>query len=180
MICDAMTWHSYLSMQTMHQGRAPWTEKESLHKILTMYRELRDRNRIVTLNILAAELKRLDRSVQGLPLAAIQRHIWHHIKKHGIVWGRVTHVAQNTRYEQSVMQGWVFYANHTIKIGNYKACGMVNIDETKVDFDRASGMTLAVHGERTSGCATTGSSTRCTVLLGITMDGEKLPPFYNL
>jgi hypothetical protein len=34
---------------------------------------------------------------------------------------------------------------------------------------------LAGRGENTSGCATTGSSSRCTVLLRGTMDGEKLP-----
>jgi hypothetical protein len=71
----------------------------------------------------------------------------------------------------------VFYVDHTIKIGNYKAYDVVKINETNVDFDLASGTTLAGHGERTSGCATTGSSARCTVLLGVTTDGDKLPPF---
>jgi hypothetical protein len=80
----------------IHQGRVPWTEKDTLHKILTMYRELRDRDQTVTLNLLAAELKRLDRSVQGLSLGAIQRRIWRHVKKHGGVRRRVTHVAQNS------------------------------------------------------------------------------------
>jgi hypothetical protein len=37
-------------------------------------------------------------------------------------------------------------------------------------------MMLDGHGEQTSGCATTGSSTRCTVLVGIAMDGDKLSP----
>jgi hypothetical protein len=142
-----------------------------------MYRELRDGDRIFALNILAAELKRLDRSVQCLYLAAIPRRIFGHIKKHGVVQRCVIHVAQNTRFEQSIIQGWVYYVNHTIKIGNYKACDVVNIEETNVDFDVATGTTLSGHGERNSGCATTGSSTRCTVLLGVTMDGEKLPPF---
>jgi transposase-like protein len=176
-ICDATTRHSFLSRQTMHKGRAPWAEKGTLQKILTMYQELRDRDRIVALNLLAVELKRLDRSVQGLSLTAIRRRIWRHIKKHGVVRRRVTHVAQNTRYEQSVIQGWVSYVNHSIKIGNYKACDVVNIDETNVDFDLASGTTITGHGGRTIGCATTGSSARCTILLGVTMDGEKLPPF---
>jgi hypothetical protein len=161
----------------MHQGIAPWTEKDTLQKILTMYRELRDRDRIVTLNLLDEELKRLGRSVQGLCLGAIRRRIWRHIKKHGVVRRRVTHVAQNTRYEQSVIQCWVSYVNRSIKIGNYKACDVVNIDETNIDFDLASGTTLAGCGERTIGSATTGPSARCTVLCGVAMDGEKLLPF---
>jgi hypothetical protein len=86
-----------------------------------MHRELIDRDRIITLNLLSAELKRLARSVQGLSLAATRNHIWHHIKKHGVVRRRVTHVAQNTRDEQSIIQGWVYYVNQSIKIVNYKA-----------------------------------------------------------
>jgi hypothetical protein len=64
--------------------------------------------------------------------------------------------------------------NHTIKIGNYKVFHVVNIDETNIDFDLASETMLAGRGERNIGCATTGSSTRCTILLGVTMHGEKL------
>jgi hypothetical protein len=74
-MCDATTRHSFLSRQTMHHGRAPWTEKDTLQKILTMYQDLRDRDQIVTLNLLAAELKRLDRSVQCLYLGTIRRCI---------------------------------------------------------------------------------------------------------
>jgi hypothetical protein len=102
----------------MHQGRAPWMEKDTLHNILTIYRELRDRDWIFTLNLLAAEMKRLYRSVQGLSLAATRYHMWCDIKKHGGVWRRVTHVAQNMRYDQIIIQGWVPYVSNTIKIVN--------------------------------------------------------------
>jgi hypothetical protein len=57
---------------------------------------------------------------------------------------------------------------------------VVNIDETNANFDFSPGTTLDGCGERTSGCATTGSSTRCTVLLGVTMDGDKLSSFFIL
>jgi hypothetical protein len=67
--------------------------------------------------------------------------------------------------------------NHIIKLEGYKASGVVNIDETNVDFNLASGMTLAGRGERTMWSATTGYSARCTVLLGVITDGEKLHPF---
>jgi hypothetical protein len=104
-MCNATMHQSFLNMQTMQQGRAPWTEKGTLHKMLKMYRELRYRDRIVTLNLLAAELKILDRFVQGLSLAATWRRIWHHTKNHVFFRRRVTHAAQNTRYEQSIIQG---------------------------------------------------------------------------
>jgi hypothetical protein len=156
----------------MHQGRAPMTEVDSLHKILTMYRD-----HIVTLNLLAAELKRLDSFVQCLYLAAMRHHMWRHFKKHGAVRRRMMHVAKNIRYKQIGIQGWVSYVNQYIKIGNYKSCDVFNIHETNIDFDLVSRMTLAGRDERKIGCATTGPSARCTVFIGVTMDGEKLPPF---
>jgi hypothetical protein len=51
------------------------------------------------------------------------------------------------------------------------------LTETNVDFDLVSGSTLAGHGEKKIGCVTTGSSSRRAVLLGVTMDGENLPPY---
>jgi hypothetical protein len=53
-------------------------------------------------------------------------------------------VYQNTQYEQSAIQGWVFYVNRSMKIGNYKACDVVNINETNINVDLASGRCLLV------------------------------------
>jgi hypothetical protein len=57
---------------------------------------------------------------------------------------------------------------------------ILSIDETDIDFDLASGATLDGRGDRTIGCTTTGSSNRCTAMLGVTMDREKLTPFVIL
>jgi hypothetical protein len=86
-------------------------------------------------------------------------------------------VAQNTIYEEGIKVGYVAFVNAGLKVGKYKASDIVNIDETDVDFDLVSGSTLAVYGEKKSWCATTGCSSRCTVLIGVTMDGEKLLPY---
>jgi hypothetical protein len=64
---DATSRHAFLSKHTLHQGRKHKTEQAHLHKMLTRYRELRDRDRAVTLNLLAAELKRMDETAAGLP-----------------------------------------------------------------------------------------------------------------
>jgi hypothetical protein len=86
-------------------------------------------------------------------------------------------VAQNTRHDMTVKAGYVAFVNEGVKAGKYRACDIVNIDETNIDFDLVSGATLAGRSDRTVACATNGSSNRCTVMLGDTMDGEKLPPF---
>jgi hypothetical protein len=53
--------------------------------------------------MIAAELKRLDKSIQGLYMAAI----WWYMKKHEFVQQCVRRVAQNTGYEQIMVQDWV-------------------------------------------------------------------------
>jgi hypothetical protein len=75
------------------------------------------------------------------------------------------------------VNGYIQYVKEAIRAGKYKASDIVSIDETNVDLDLEAGSTLAGRGGCTIGCATTGSSARCTVLRGVTMDGEKPPPF---
>ena len=53
---------------------------------------------------------------------------------------------------------------------------MVNINETNIFFDMESGLTLTNKGDKTVSLKTTGTSMRCTVLLGVTLNGEKLTP----
>jgi hypothetical protein len=141
------------------------------------HRELRDNDRIVTLNMIAAKVRRMDSVSRDLSFSAIRRRIYWHLCKNGVICHRVTHVAQNTRYDEGVKAGFVAFVNAVPKSGKYKASDIVNIDETNVHFDLVSGLTLDRPGEKTSGCATTVCSSRRTVLLGITMDREKLPPY---
>jgi hypothetical protein len=88
----------------------------------------------------------------------------------GVVRRRVTRVAQNMLYDQAVVNGYIKYATEEIIAGKYMASDIVNIDATNVDFDLEAGSTLVGRGERTIGCAATGSSARYTGLLGVTTD----------
>ena len=69
------------------------------------------------------------------------------------------------------------YVNGQIATGQYSASNIVNIDETNIYYDMTGAITLANRGSRTISVRTSGSSSRCSVLLGVTMSGEKLPPF---
>jgi hypothetical protein len=95
--------------------------------------------------------------------------------KYGVARHHVTHVAQNARYDEGIKDGYIAFVNAGLKAGKYKDSDIVNIDETNVDFNLVFGSTLTGRGEKTSGCVTTGCSSRCTVLLGDTMDRDKLP-----
>ena len=75
------------------------------------------------------------------------------------------------------MKDFVYHVNDQIACGKYLRSNVVNIDETNIYFDLTGTMTLADHGSRTVSVHGAGTSARCTVLLGVAMDGTKLPPF---
>ena len=54
---------------------------------------------------------------------------------------------------------------------------IVSIDETDVPFDSPMTITLARRGSRTIPGASTGSSGRATAILGVSLNGEKLPVY---
>jgi len=124
--------------------------------------------------LLAAELKRLSGHV--VSLSVIQQHVAHWCTSQNIMYRCITHKAQNTRYVLSVMQEYLQYINAKFLQGSYHRASIVNIDETNIYFDMAGGLTLADKGAKTISLRTKGSSMRCTVLLGVTMSGEKLAP----
>lgn len=96
----------------------------------------------------------------------------------GLSHRRRTHIAQNTRHSTDVIEDFVNLFNHRVRhVMRVPAGAVVNMDETNVDFDMPSTVTLARRGQRTVSVKGTGSSNRATVLLAVTQDGEKLPPF---
>jgi hypothetical protein len=116
-----------------------------------MYRDLRERDRVVTLNFLAAELNRLDPGARTVTMSTFRRWINRHLIKFAIFRRRVISVAQNTLHDMTVKAGYIAFVNEGVKAGKYRAFDIVNIDETNIDFDLASGEPLAGCGEHTIG-----------------------------
>jgi hypothetical protein len=169
----------FLSRNLIHQGRRPITLTEELDRIKQLYNDLRQRDRCVTLTLLAHNLRQNDVPLQDLSVHSIRRRLRQHLIKLGVVKRRVTRVAQNTRYNLTVKEQYVQYINEQIKIGRYRPQDIVSIDETNFDFDQASGETLDNRGDKTIRCAVTGSANCCTVLLVCMMLEEKLPTYIN-
>ena len=90
---------------------------------------------------------------------------------------KVTHVAQNTRFTEEIMVDFRSYVNQRIIENSISSNFIVNIDETNINFDLCGGTTLERRGSRTVNAKKSGSSQRATVILGVTLSGEKLPPF---
>ena len=130
----------------------------------------------MTVQILMLELARM-LGEGAPPLKTLYYRVYRWLLNEKIVQRRVTHVAQNTRFVRTVIDNFVHYVNQQAAVGQYKPSRIVNIDETNIYFDLTSGTTLAARGSRSVSVKTTDSSARCTVLLGVTMDGRKLPPY---
>ena len=108
---------------------------------------------------------------------ALRKRIYRFIERENLVHRRRTHIAQSNRRNVDAEQDFLSVVNDYISMLNIPASMIVNIDETNVDFDQPSSITLSRRGQRTISVRGTGSSYRCTALLGVTMTGEKLPAF---
>ena len=123
------------------------------------------------------ELKRLDPLLVDADTKVLSKRLYRWLRSEGIVQRCVTHVAQNKRYEASVIDEFVVYVNEQIVSGNFGPSEIVNIYETNIEFDMIGSITLADQGSRTVSLRSTGSSSCCTVLLEVTLSGKKLPRF---
>jgi DNA-binding response OmpR family regulator len=128
----------FLSKKTIHQGRRPLTLTNELDRIKKLYYALRQRDRCVTLTLLAHNLRQNNVSLQDPSVCSIRRRLRRHLVKLGVAKRRVTRVSQNTRYDLTVKQHYVQYLNEQIKIGRYRPQDIVRIDETNFYFDQAS------------------------------------------
>ena len=164
-----------LMKKIAHPGRSPKSAAD-FEGLKTLFDQLRLQDRACTTRMLSVELKRQPGN-ENVSLKALEKRIKRWLARKDIVIRRVTRVAQNTRLDQETIQDFVSYVNNQIAAFEFPAGNIVNIDETNINFDMFGSKTLATRGERTIGLRTTGNSNRCTVLLGVTMSGEKLPPF---
>jgi hypothetical protein len=169
--------HQFLSKMSIHEGRKPATEMAELEPVKQVYDDLRERDQVVTLFLLARDLQQHNASLKYLSIRSVRCQVYRHLVKQGAVRRWVTRVAQNTRYDQNVKNYYVSHINEQIKIGRYRREAIVSMAENNFDFDQEEGETLVNRGDRTIGQAVTGSVKRCIVLLAVTMSGKKLPPY---
>ena len=139
-----------------------------------MFDTLRAPGHIISVMMLTVELKRITGTSVSLHVLSKRVSCW--LVSVEIVQHHVTHVAQNTWHCEIAMQDFTNYINSQLVLGQYRQDCVVNIDKNNIFFDMEGGLTLAEKGDKTVSLKTTGTSMRCTVLLGVTMNGEKLTP----
>ena len=156
-----------------HNGKSH-VDAEHYGAIHPMFDSLRAPGHIVSVTMLTVELKRITGA--QVSLHVLSKHVACCLVSVGIVQRHVTHVAQNTWHCEIAFQDCTNYINSQLVLGQYRQDCVVNIDETNIFFDMEGGLTLAEKGDKTVSLKTKGTSMRCTVLLGVTMNGEKLTP----
>ena len=124
--------------------------------------------------MLTVKLKKISEAPVSLLVLSMHISCW--LTSVHIVHWHITNIAQNTCHCEITMQDFATYINSQLSQGQYSQQCVVNIDETNINFDMESGLTLATKGERTVSLKTTGTSMRSPLRLGVTLNGEKLTP----
>jgi len=161
--------------KTLHRGKASIQEEQWDH-IFTYLQQYHEEGHIVSVCMLAIELCHEDAAYADVSSHVLEQWIHRFLQGRHIAPHHVTQIAQNTRYNQQVMADWVGIVSENIHASEYSPGYIVNIDETNIYFDMTGSSTLEIQGQHTISIQNTGSSQHCTVLLGVTMDGQKLPP----
>ena len=139
--------------------------------LLAYYENLRSEGRPVTIQSLVREWKRQIRRDasfnQNVSDNDLEKRISRWLKRERITRRRATRVAQRTRWNQLELASWVRYINRKLLIYSFDPHMIVNIDETYLPFDVTSKYTLDPIGTRTVRIISSGSSSRCTLVLAV-------------
>ena len=168
-----------------HKSKKMYRPKESIHveredvynHLEVFFEAQRALDHSVSIGSLVNEVVRFDRDFLKDNPRALRKRIERFAVRLDLVHRRRTHVAQNTRHSEEIINDFVLCVKEHISMLGLPPSAVVNIDETNIDFDMPSTTTLERRGARTVSVRGTGSSQRATVLLGVAMDGSKLPPF---
>ena len=131
----------------------------------------------VSAELLALQLIHLKPAFTAVGFPNLWRCILCHLYKSHITHRAVTRKAQNVRYFDYIIQGWVAYINMQILTGQYPECLIINANETNMDFNPMPRNTLKWIGMILVRLHCNGSSGCCTIMLGVIIKGVKMPPF---
>ena len=162
---------------TRHSGKPSTLSNDDKFFILAMFEEYREQGIPVSANILSIDLMRERQELQQLRVEVIRRRILCFLRTEFISTRAITHMSQNTRFCQNIINDFVTYVNRQIIAGKYTAPAILNADETNIDFDPVTRHTLDRVGTKTVNLRINGHSGRCTVMLACSLSGHKLPAF---
>eukprot|EP00977_Amphora_coffeiformis_P024178 scaffold15108_cov180-Amphora_coffeaeformis.AAC.54 len=168
---------SAVSRRVSGAGRESCIPKHARDVLLEYVAEKRADGFCVSPRMLYLEWCKVDEEALQLTESAARSRVKRFMRRNDIVMRRTTHHAQSARKDPKVITDWISYIQESCKMYGISPDRMANFDETDVQFAIQSRRTLAYKGEKTVTCRTPESSSRCTVMLGVTGGGYKFPPF---
>ncbi|KAL7567499.1 hypothetical protein ACA910_009512 [Epithemia clementina (nom. ined.)] len=163
---------------TVHSGpqcRIPLWAQVHLSRY---FDHLRSLNQRVAISDMCTEYMTICPSdTEELSYTALRQRVYRWVKSVNIVDRAVTHQAQKGDYCLQRINDWVAFIRQQIEVYNIKEENVVNFDETNVDFTLEAKRTLDRKGARTVQSVSASSSSRATVMLGVSMTGHKFPPY---
>eukprot|EP00977_Amphora_coffeiformis_P023692 scaffold13947_cov113-Amphora_coffeaeformis.AAC.2 len=141
-------------------GRPCLLDKPVVTRLLEFVAKRRAAFQPVTARMLYYEWVKVNPDAAQLSESAAKARIYRFMRRNDLVVRRTTHHAQNL----------------CKTYGIEKEC-IANFDETDVHFAVETRSTIAYRGEKTVSVKKPDSSSRCTIILGCSADGEKFPPY---
>jgi Ni/Co efflux regulator RcnB len=159
-------------------GRKCKFSRLTIDTLKGFFDDSRERDTAVDIHVMIAQARLIAEEECSLATTiGVQHRIYRMLKKWNVSWRRGTHQSQNTRYSTKVIRDFHKYIGTKIRCLGIKASAVYNFDETNIDFCPNLNSTYCIKGKITIGIKVAKSSQRCTVMLGCSMTGEKVPPF---
>lgn len=159
-------------------GRPPLLPDNVIKSVKTYFDTNRAKNLSVSCQQLMATARNEDTvSLCNVPRTALKARIHRLLSNWDITWRRGTHVAQNTRLSEDVMSDFRTYVIERLYMLGIKPSNVYNADQTNVRYSMPSLYTYAKKGSSTVAILGSASANRCSVMLGVSWLGDKLPPF---
>ncbi len=168
----------YIVTRELGGGRKNLFPEELIADLKLFFENSRDEDYSVSLRLMVAQAKLLSPTVTaGVSTRAIEYRIYRLLQKWDVTWRRGTHKAQNTRHDLVIEQEFHSYVQQKIRLLGVDCCNVYNADETNMYFSPQPTSTYAPRGSKTVSIKGADSSSRCTIMLGASLTGKKLPPF---
>jgi len=156
----------------------PGFGKEVEESLRAFVKAKRSHHLRVTPTMLIAHWRAIDPTAKDTSMTAARHRIARFMKRNNLAHRKGTHKAQEKSDAKQVIDDFVHYIKYKISLlGITNPAAVVNADETNVYFSPRINSTICERGSRTVSIAHSQSSSRCTVMLGGSIDGKKLPPF---
>jgi len=171
--------HKRLNRYRVHSAnKNPGFGQEVEASLLAFVKAKRSHNLRVTPTMIIAHWRAIDPTAKDYSMTAQRHRVGRFMKRNNLVHRKGTHQAQKQAGATAIINDFVEYIKYKMSLlGITNPAAVVNADETNVYFSPKINSTVCEKGSRTVSIAHSQSSSRCTVMLGGSIDGRKLPPF---